>query len=108
VTKDGARILCHDFSAYSLDRVHPDTVRLHIRTAGVLDELDTTATRRRITFFRKAIDSLAVDGEAIATSRIEEVAFRRIFIRGPQSSFSSSRPGVLARTAGRWVVSSLP
>jgi hypothetical protein len=95
---NGSKSLCRLYRVYTLK--NPD-LTLEIHDAGVYEENDWEAKRKKIVFYVPSIQSVVRDGEQGEPGKAPSGAFQTLEIRGPSLRLTVSKPGMATRKGQR-------
>jgi len=90
----GSRSLCSLYRVYTLKN---EDLTLQVHEAGVYEENDWDAKRKKVVFFVPSIQSIVLDGEAAGPEKTLSGPFRTLEITGPSVGLKIMKPGTITR-----------
>jgi hypothetical protein len=90
----GSKSLCSRYLVYTLKNAD---LTLQVHEAGVYEENDWDAKRKKVVFYVPSIQSVTLDGEPVNLAKVLTGPFRTLEVKGESMSLSILKPGTIIR-----------
>lgn len=88
----GSKSLCSRYLVYTLKNAD---LTLQVQEAGVYEENDWDAKRKKVVFYVPSIQSVTLDGEPVDLAKVFTGPFRTLEVKGQSMSLSILKPGTI-------------
>jgi hypothetical protein len=91
---NGSKSLCNRYRVYTLKNAD---LTLQVQEAGVYEENDWDAKRKKVVFYIPSIQSVTLDGKPVDLTKVFSGPFRTLELIGPSMSLKILKPGTITR-----------
>jgi hypothetical protein len=90
----GSKSLCSRYRVYTLKNAD---LSLQVQEAGVYEENDWDAKRKRVVFYVPAVQSIVLDGRPVGQGEVLSDPFQTLEVKGPSMGLNILKPGTITR-----------
>jgi hypothetical protein len=91
---NGSKSLCNRYLVYTLKNAD---LTLQVQEAGIYEENDWDAKRKKVVFYLPSIESLVLDGESVGLQEALNRPFRTLEVKSQSMGLKILKPGTITR-----------